>query len=66
LRRYCRVVEKWILIFFHFFFLHRDETGVHVNSIPLSLFCSEFCWRSGERFPVDRVKEAILLTLSRP
>jgi hypothetical protein len=33
-----------------------------VNSIPLSLFCYEFYWRSGERFSVDRAKEAILLT----
>lgn len=32
------------------FIFHRDETGEHVNSIPLSLICYEFYWRSGERF----------------
>lgn len=44
------------------FVFHRDETGEHVNSIPLSSFSYEFYWRSGERFSVDRAKEAILLT----
>jgi hypothetical protein len=44
-----------------YFLFRGKETGDLVNSIPLS-FCFEFYWRSRESFPVDRAKEAILLT----